>query len=223
MNRGTASYRRSAVKERSFVSEIFHTLSQPLTALQCSLELSLLRDTSADELRTSIAAALENAESLRQRLMLVRGLNDADDPGDITRPVDLSALLGGLQEEMAPLFESAGQEFQLTLPAGDVKVYGNQVKLTRALFYLLEYLFRYSRRGATLGVTLGQGGAQALIEIVSCSSPPVSPADDDGEPSSNCSCEVEFARRSLCAAGGSLEPVISPANQSIWRAILPLA
>ena len=46
--------------QHSFVSEVFHNLSQPLTALQCSLELSLFRDQTIDELRTSVETALQN-------------------------------------------------------------------------------------------------------------------------------------------------------------------
>ena len=70
--------------QRTFVSDIFHKLSQPLTALHCSLELSLARDETAEEYRASVEAALQNADRLRQGLLLMRELSDADDPGDIS-------------------------------------------------------------------------------------------------------------------------------------------
>ena len=65
-----------------FAANVFHDLSQPLTALHCSLELALARDQTIEEFRASVEAALHNAERLRQRLLLLRELSDADDPGD---------------------------------------------------------------------------------------------------------------------------------------------
>ncbi len=117
---------RAMERQRSFVSEVFHNLSQPLTALHCSLELSLFRDQTADELRAGIATALENAACLRQRLLLLRELNQASEPGDLSLPTDLNELLRDLREELLPLFESAGQQFDLHLEAGQLQVGGNQ-------------------------------------------------------------------------------------------------
>ncbi len=76
----------------TLVSEVFHNLSQPLTALHCELELALRRDRTVEELRSSIQAALEDAARLRQRLLLVRALSDAADPGDLSQPTELCEL-----------------------------------------------------------------------------------------------------------------------------------
>ncbi len=99
---------------RDFASNVFHDLSQPLTALHCSLELALLRDQTGEEFRTSVESALQNAERLRQRLLLLRELSDADDPGDVAMPLALDRLLQQLCEDMVPLFESAGRSLELT-------------------------------------------------------------------------------------------------------------
>jgi hypothetical protein len=52
---------RQEEKYNLIVFEVFHSLSQPLTALHCSLELSLQRDQTVEELRAGIQTALENA------------------------------------------------------------------------------------------------------------------------------------------------------------------
>ena len=122
--------------QRNFVSDVFHELSQPLTALQCSLELSLLRDHTSQEFRASVEAALQNADRLRLNLLLLRELSDADDPGDISVPVEMRRLLLDLQEDFLPVFESAGGQFDLA--CDPVQVQGNAGKLTRAFFYLIE-------------------------------------------------------------------------------------
>ncbi len=99
---------RETPYQRSLAYDIFHTLSQPLTALQCSLELALIRDRTSEEFRASVEAALENAERVRQSFLLLRELNDADDPGDISAPVELRQLLLELAEDFLPVFEFAG-------------------------------------------------------------------------------------------------------------------
>lgn len=137
-------------RERAFISEVFHNLSQPLTALHVSLDLSLLRDQTVEELRFSLESALQNTERLRQRLLLVRALQDAADPVDNSQVTDLNAMLRELHEYLLPMFESAEQEFVLTIDNNAVLVRADSEKLRRALFYFLEYIFRYSRVGALL-------------------------------------------------------------------------
>jgi signal transduction histidine kinase len=210
-------------RDHEFVSEVFHNLSQPLTALHCSLELALRRDRTVEELRGSVQAALEDAERLRQRLLLVRALSDASDPGDLSQPTELTGLVRELQQDMLPLFASAGQKFQLEMEGGVVLVRGNCARLTRALFAFVEYLFRYSREGAvlTIGIPVPAGG-QADIRITAATCLPVAPSAD-GTAAAPYSCEIEMVRRSFRAAGGEFALVSAGAEQSVWQARLPLA
>jgi len=64
------------------LSEVFHGISQPLTALECGLELSLRQDKDSAQLRAQVKAALESAQILHQRVVVLRMLLDAGDPGD---------------------------------------------------------------------------------------------------------------------------------------------
>jgi signal transduction histidine kinase len=197
---------------REAVCEIFHSLSQPLTALHCSLELSLLRDQTAEEFRSSVAAALENAERLRQRLLLCRELSSADDPGDISAAVSLQQLLRELCEEMRPLAEFRGQHLGLQCPP--LRVRGNELKLTRAFFYLLEFLLRSSPQDVRINIRAGQ--REQHIEVVFENG--ISPAQPDGQ-----LCPTEIARRSFRAVGGELTAHCGASGQTSWTALLPLA
>jgi len=47
---------------QQFVSDVFHALSQPLTALRCSLELALIQDGDAKTFRVALEEALKQAE-----------------------------------------------------------------------------------------------------------------------------------------------------------------
>jgi len=206
--------------KRSFVSDVFHKLSQPLTALHCSLELSLARDETADEYRASMEATLQNAQRLLQSLLLMRELSDADDPGDISRPVALHKLLLDLREDLLPVFESAGADFDVA--CNPVQVQGNEAKLVRAFFYLLEYVQRSSPR-SNINVCVQQKNRQQVeIRITLFSAVPAADSGADlCDPAS--AGELEIARRTFRALGGDLMLVESAAEQSVWIATLALS
>lgn len=202
-----------------FASTVFHDLSQPLTALHCSLELALVRDQTAEEFRASIGAALENAERLRQRLLLLRELSDADDPGDTSTPLDLDRLLERLREDMLPPFESAGRSFEMTCEA--VTVPANEAKLTRGFFYLLEFLLRCDSPGSVLclhGRRIRQR-QQMEIRFEGCGPHPDGSSEDCPDP--HWGGELEIARRTFRAIGGDLTWKVSEGLPGVWVVQLP--
>jgi His Kinase A (phospho-acceptor) domain len=204
---------------RDFASNVFHDLSQPLTALQCSLELALVRDQTIEEFRASVEAALQNAERLRQRLLLLRELSDAEDPGDTSTPLALDQILQQLREDMLPLFESAGRCFELTCAA--VEVAANEAKLVRGFFYLLEFLLRCPSPSHGLSMR-GERKDQQQVEIciAGCGARvDAAPSDDCCEPDWNG--ELEIARRTFCAVGGDLIWSASPGLPGVWIVRLP--
>jgi His Kinase A (phospho-acceptor) domain len=208
-----------AAARRDFASNALHDLSQPLTALQCSLELALVRDQTIEEFRASVAAALHNAERLRRRLLLLRELSDAEDPGETSNPLALDQLLQQLREDMLPLFESAGRSFELTCASAQVAA--NEAKLARAFFYLLEFLLRCPSPSRSL-VMRGErkDRQQVEISITGCL------ACVDAAPSNDCSGlewsgELEIARRAFRAIGGDLIWSASPGLPGMWIVRLP--
>jgi signal transduction histidine kinase len=208
---------RQSSAERALISEIFHALSQPLTALQCSLDLALRRDRTWKQLRASVQTALDHAERLRQRLLLARALNAAFEPAE-TEIINFGELLGELHEEMAPLFESFGKRLELRICGEPVFVGGNKSRLRQALFVLIDYLLRYSASEEPLRMELSrseQHQAQLRIEASSCL--PVSPG---GEPRVT-PCEIELARRTFVAAGGDFRWPDQDSRRGVWLATLP--
>jgi signal transduction histidine kinase len=208
-------------RQREFVSEVFHTLSQPLSALHCSLDLSLRRDQTAADLRNSLEAGLRSAERLRERLLLLRALDDALDPGDVSRSIDLGDLLRDLHEDLLPLFESTGRTFHLDLSAGSLQVRADKIKLRASLFCFLEYLFRHCSEGEALRIEVNSEAKTASVRISAATCLPVGP-DGNGVTLPH-ACEVELASRTLRAAGGTFRLVSSVPGASVWLATLPIA
>lgn len=207
--------------ERAFLSEVFHDLSQPLTALQCRLELSLRRDHTVEEFKESIQTVLENAERMRQRLLLLRALNDAADAAGQEETTDLNDLLGELRESLLPLFEAETRTLSIAGLQPSL-VRGNRGRLMRALFYFVEYLFRYSKPNSILKMELLiRESKWAELRIAAEGSLPVG-ISEEGEPELR-SLELEIARRTFRADGGDLSAVSWDANHSHWLVKQPLA
>ncbi len=209
---------RESARQRRFVSEVSHSLSQPLTALHCSLELSLACDQTVEEFRASVAAAMQNAERLRQRLLLCRELSEADDPGDILQPVPLHRVLQQLREELLPLAESAGCELELTCTPLHVR--GSETRLTRGLFYLLEFLLRIVQENSDLRVRAQQVNEEEVEITISVGG--LQPEILAGEELRS-RCEIEIAQRTFRAVGGDLAVSAAAFMPSVWIVRLPLA
>ncbi len=128
--------------DREALSEIFHNLSQPLTALECGLEVSLRQDKTVARLRARMASALEAARLLRQRFLEARALQDAGDAGDTTLPVPVAALLLLLQEDFLPVARSS--KVELTVDSEPAMVRGNEAHLRNGFFHLFEFLLHAS-------------------------------------------------------------------------------
>ncbi len=122
------------------VSDILHALSQPITALECGLELSLRKDRTPAELRARLRASLVTARLLHQRLVEFQVLQDAEDPGDTSRPAAIQTVLLQLWEDYLPVAQSAG--VQLTVKCEPVMVRGDEARLRNGFFHLLEFLMR---------------------------------------------------------------------------------
>ena len=68
------------------LAEIFHAMSQPLTTLECGLELAIRYDTTLVQVRHRLKVLLEAAQMLHQRLLELRAVQgEADSDASATR------------------------------------------------------------------------------------------------------------------------------------------
>ncbi len=125
-------------EQRKLLANIFHLISQPMTALQCSLEFALNLAEDPQQCRPWIEAALENSERLRCRLSLAREIAEAAEPGDAAHGVDLRSLLEEALSEAEPFFHHAGAAPRLHCE--QIEVPGERSRLLRAFLYILQNL-----------------------------------------------------------------------------------
>jgi hypothetical protein len=74
-------------RSRDVLGELLHSLSQPLTSLRCSLELSI--EEVAEQQQESVAVALQQTEKVIGMIQLMREYLDAEQPGPEAYPAAL--------------------------------------------------------------------------------------------------------------------------------------
>jgi hypothetical protein len=187
--------------EGAFVSEVLHGLSQPLTALECGLELSLRQDSTVAELRNRMEALRGTVGALHQQLLELRALQNAANPGNTTAPVAAHVLLQQLREDLLPVAELS--QIGLRMQCRPALVYGNAEKLRNGLFRLLEFLMRQCPSGGSVSITGRRGGAKTLELAFRVSGTP----DDlrTGAAASTRELDWRIAQRTFVAAGGRME------------------
>ena len=158
----TANSSSAEQAERDLVSDIYHTLSQPLTALECGLEVSLRQDNTVAQLRARVASALVTAQVLHQRLLEARTLQDAGDAGDTTLPVPVQDLLSQLQEDFLLVARSA--KVKLRVKCEPAMVRGNEARLRSGFFHLFEYLMGTCPAHHTVHIR-GVRTSSAVLEV----------------------------------------------------------
>ena len=202
MTDASASDQSAVQPERAFVSDLFHAVSQPLTALECGLELSLRRDQSAAEFRARVETALVNAKLLHRRLLEARALQDASEPGDTHLPVGVKELLLQLHEDLLPVATSA--KVKLDVKCEAAMVHGNEARLRNGFFYLLEFLLRVCPTGQRVSIRAQRVSLTAFeVSFQHCASarietPNSTPAADPADLS------LRIAQRTFRAAGGAI-------------------
>jgi hypothetical protein len=134
---------------RSFVSEAFHSFHQPLTALHCGLELSLLKERDEADYRQRLQDALTSAGAILELNKAMRELVEATDPGENFGRVELKPLLAKLAEDLSYSAEPGLVALRMACPE-QVFVAADADKFARNLGNLGMVLLRSADLGAAL-------------------------------------------------------------------------
>jgi hypothetical protein len=152
------------------LGELLHSLSQPLTGLRCSLELSLQlpHDLSieqvAEQQQESVAAALEQTEKVISMIQLMREYLETDQAGARTISSALAPVLRGVIEELTSIAAVRGVRLLLvgtctaTLPLAEAR-------LRLALQYLIAAVIDAQMVGGKVMLLLGEGPTGAVLRV----------------------------------------------------------
>lgn len=144
------------------LGELLHSLSQPLTSLRCSLELSI--EEIAEQQQESVSVALQQTEKVIGMIQLMREYLDAEHPGPETYSVALAPAVRSVIEELSSIAAVRGIQLRLvgtctaTLPVPESR-------LRLALQYLIATMIEAQPVGGKVMLLLGEGPAGAVLRV----------------------------------------------------------
>ena len=152
------------------LGELLHSLSQPLTGLRCSLELSLdlppelSPEEVAEQQQESVAVALQQTEKVIGMIQLMREYLDAEQPGPQACSTALAPALQSVIEELSSIAAVRGIQVRLvgtclaTVPVPEPR-------LRLALQYLIATMVEAQPAGSRVWLLLGEGPAGAVLRV----------------------------------------------------------
>ncbi|MBZ5665775.1 MAG: hypothetical protein LAO30_14330 [Acidobacteriia bacterium] len=191
------------------LGELLHSLSQPLTSLRCSLELSLelAPDEVAEQRQESVSAALQQTEKVIGMIQLMREYLDAEQPGPETFSSALSPALQSVVEELSSIAAVRGVRLCLVGTCTTL-LPSPEARLRLALQYLIASMIEAQPEGGKVMLLLGEGPAGAVLRAEgerdrSARNLPTTPAPADAT-SMLRRVRLAIATRVFEAAGASL-------------------
>jgi hypothetical protein len=176
-------------------------LSQPLTGLRCSLELSLGRV--AAQHQESVATALQQTEKVVDMIRLIREYIDADQPGPSPFSTALLPALRNLIEDLMSIAELRDVDVRLagscmaTLPLPEAR-------LRLALHYLIAAAIDAQPAGGRVTLALTECPAGTVLRTERDSVDRLSPRPTTASALTSCRAKRAIASRVLESAGASL-------------------
>ena len=154
---------RSFAEIRRFTADASHELRTPLAAIRAEAEVALANPSVTPEQERLLGSVLEECIRLARLTdqLLALSREDAGVTRSVREPVDLSALVGAVAENMRPLAEAR----ELTLHvqgAGNVEVRGDGARLRQVFYNLLDNAIKYTPPGGRVEVIVEAGPVVAV-------------------------------------------------------------
>lgn len=156
---------RSLPQDKQLLGELLHSLSQPLTTLRCSLELSI--DELTDRPQQSVSAALQQTEKVIGMIELMRELLDTEDQTG-GKQVALMPVVNSVCEDLCSIAAIRNIQLRVAGTFG-ARVRIPEPRLRIALQYLLIGMIEQQPEGSEIVVLLGEGSKGALLRAQTAS------------------------------------------------------
>ena len=129
--------------KRQFLQDLFHKLSQPLTALNGTLELALRKRMPASEYREALGQALQLTSRLIGVVKAERECAESTDPGHMCL-FDLAPLVRNVVGDLHPILDDSGVSLILSCEESTT-LRADPDKIGRALFSLVDWSVQNNR------------------------------------------------------------------------------
>ncbi len=164
---------RQAERSREWLLEAFaahiHGMSQPLTALQGTVELALLSEIGPDECRSILEESCQALERLRLSVSALRDLTEAErDSGPGGHPLPLMELVGRTTEVASMLAEPLAAAVEIET-RGDFHVCTRAARLERALHEVIRIAIHRLGRAASLRICFSSCSGFAYVTLSNAS------------------------------------------------------
>lgn len=159
-------------KGRSLLAHLLHALNQPLTGLQCSLEVSLAGPRQTEQYVSTMRDGLDLTARMRILVEAIRELADLpqDDLGTCHR-FPLDGLLRETAIELHPVAESRNVQL-LTACQPALIVLADRRFLAGVMFRFLDSALSLAGEGTELRVTATRDSEQAVLMVSWTNGPP---------------------------------------------------
>jgi signal transduction histidine kinase len=157
----SATHLSPFVRDQDVLGELLHSLSQPLTSLRCSLELSL--DEAAERQRAAVGIALQQTERVIGMIQLMREYLDAEQPGPETRRVSLDRVLREVVVDLGSVAEVQGVDLGVEGTCS-ATVSLPEPRLRLALQYLTLALIEVVYAGGQVVFRLKEGSTESALQ-----------------------------------------------------------
>jgi signal transduction histidine kinase len=144
----------TVARDRSPLSHLLHALNQPLTGLQCSLELAVAGSRTCEQYARTLRDGLELTARMRILVEAIRELADGEQPGSEAMEVlSLDGLVREAAEDLRPVAEA--KQVQIAL-LGDTSlpVRAGRQMLPAVIFRLLESALSLAEKGSVLRIAM---------------------------------------------------------------------
>ena len=150
--------------QSSVISQLLHALNQPLTGLQCSLELAVARLRPSAEYVRTLQDALQLCARMR---ILVEALREVAGSDRQLRPASeflLDAVLSDAVDDLRPVAEARAIELAYT-SSGPLQVHAERGQIAHTIFRLLDALIGIARANSKLQIIAHSDEEKASIEF----------------------------------------------------------
>jgi signal transduction histidine kinase len=155
----------SAAKGRTTLEHLLHALNQPLTGLQCSLELALSSPKRADQYMQTLRDGLALTARMRDLVAAIRELVDMQQSERAeAEALFLDDLLKETVAELLPVAESRQVSLQLEAST-HLSVREERHRLKILTFRLLESAMSLTRKGGNLQVSVRGDSRDAVLKL----------------------------------------------------------